>query len=146
MKPMGFFMQRDPHHCSLLFPSSASVLFPWGCARCLGLGLPWCPRLLCSWLGWWDRTGCQPLPFCPVTVLWHRDWEQQNLYVCVGCGFFSPKNWRCDVVSGSKLSLSNICLKGELCFPTHVCSCPWCLSGRSSQTSLKVVHLHSQFE
>ena len=101
-----------------------------------------CPQLPAP--GWGggigeDGTGCQP---CPAPSSRCRDTGNENgttvqthtynaaLLPCL-------KNWWCNSASVSKLSPSNLHLKGRLRVLTPVRSCPWCLSRRSSQTKLK---------
>lgn len=44
--------------CHVPIPREVPSAWSWGCLQC--------PRQLsCSWLGWWDRRGCQALPCWP---------------------------------------------------------------------------------
>lgn len=116
-----------------LFPSPGRCPMPrgWGCPAAPGCPAP----------SWGSGTGQAASP-CPAGPSRSHDTRNENSKTVHTHAFnavLSPrlKNWQCDSVGVSKVSPSNICLKGKLCFLTWVCSRPWCFSRRTSQTGLK---------
>lgn len=66
---MGLVQLESPR--LMLNPASSH---PQGGARCLGLGLPWCPPAACSWLWGGTGPGCQALPQQTPMGSPHRAW------------------------------------------------------------------------